>query len=132
MLVSLRGCSRSFVDRFNPGTRGGADVTRAEPEALTVRFDDEVASAPVICDLRPIGLRPEEPGLVAEAVDLPVLRDASKSLGLATGVGVERRHQLVGRSGARKDLGIEVGELVGVLPRGRRSSDGDEARRLPR
>ena len=74
----------------------------------------------------------EEPGLVAEAVDLPVLRDASKSLGLATGVGVERRHQLVGRSGARKDLGIEVGELVGVLPRGRRSSDGDEARRLPR
>jgi hypothetical protein len=33
----------SLVDRFNPGTRGGADVAWAGPEAVNVRFDNELS-----------------------------------------------------------------------------------------
>jgi hypothetical protein len=52
---------------------GSLDVAWAEPEAVNVRFDEEVASAPVVRHLGPVAFAPEEPGLVAEAVDLLVL-----------------------------------------------------------
>jgi hypothetical protein len=98
---------------------------------MNVCFDNEVASAPVVCHLGPVGFRPEEPGLVAQAVDLLVLGDASESLAPPAGVGVEGSHPLVGVGGAREDPGIEVGQFVGVLPLVACISEGDDVRRLP-
>jgi hypothetical protein len=59
-----------------------------------------------------------------------VLGDASESLAPPAGAGVKRSHQLVCLGGAREDLGIEVGQFVGVFPLVRFLSERDEVRRL--
>src|SRR5436190_8171263 len=125
-----RACPRSLVNLVYPGACGAAAVTWAEPEALHVRFDNEVAAAPVVCHLCPVGFRPEEPSLVAKAVHLLVLAHPSKSLPPPAVVGVERRHQLMRLAGAREDLGIEVGEFVGVFPLVRSLPERDDVRGL--
>jgi hypothetical protein len=76
----LRSCPCNLVDRIDPGTCGGIDVGWAVPEAVKVRFDNEVASAPVVGHLCAVAFGPEEPGLVAEPCDLLVLGNASDLL----------------------------------------------------
>src|SRR5690242_5868043 len=79
----LRASSSSVVNRFGPGTRCAGNIGRAEPEALDVGLDNEVATSPVVRHLGSVGVRLEEPTLVTEVIDRLVLGDDSKSLGPA-------------------------------------------------
>ena len=67
--------ARLGIDGVDPGACCGIDVTRADPEAVHVRFEYEIASAPVVGHLVPRTCHPEDPSLVAEAVDRLVSGD---------------------------------------------------------
>src|SRR6476620_3472234 len=75
----LRIHSGSLVDRLGPVTCCASDIGRADPKALQVCFDNEIATSPVVCHLRAVGVRLEEPALVAEVIDRLVLGDGSIS-----------------------------------------------------
>src|SRR5262249_23128039 len=71
------------------------------------------------------------PGLVAEALDVLVFGDASKSLTPPAGESVERSHCLMCVGGSCVDAHVEVGQLVVVLPLVPSLSDRDDVRQLP-
>ncbi len=106
----------SSVDRVDPSAGRGVNVTRTRSEAVNVRFDDEVPSAPVIRHLRSTAADPQSPGFVSEVVDLLVLGHGATSLTPPTGELVHRRHRLVCVLSTRVDADSEIAQLVVVSP----------------